>query len=56
MKDVNPFGRLGRDLPAWLSGALVLGTMAAALYFERQQPPVNLVGMISSCSSVITSE
>jgi sterol desaturase/sphingolipid hydroxylase (fatty acid hydroxylase superfamily) len=30
--------RLGRDLPGWLSGAMVLGTMAAVLWLETRRP------------------
>jgi sterol desaturase/sphingolipid hydroxylase (fatty acid hydroxylase superfamily) len=30
--------RLGRELPGWLSGALVLGTMAAVVWFEMRRP------------------
>lgn len=29
---------LGRELPGWLSGALVLGTLATALWLERRRP------------------
>lgn len=38
MKNVNALDRLGRDLPAWLSGAMVLGTLAAVVYFEIRRP------------------
>lgn len=31
-------GRLGRELPGWLAGALVLGTFAAVLWFETKRP------------------
>jgi sterol desaturase/sphingolipid hydroxylase (fatty acid hydroxylase superfamily) len=31
-------GRLGRELPGWLAGALVLGAIAALLWFEIKRP------------------
>ena len=31
-------GRLGRELPGWLAGALVVGTFAAVLWFEIKRP------------------
>jgi sterol desaturase/sphingolipid hydroxylase (fatty acid hydroxylase superfamily) len=41
MKDSHPTeegGRLGRELPGWIAGALVLGTFAAVLWFETKRP------------------